>query len=104
MRNISTFHRLATAAIEKTAGGNAEGQKITLNVIKQRMGDTLYKLTSQTFEDPGGWRGAAYRQWRGLGAGLGRGRQISLCRKPHGQWNGGVRHMGSGMGGPPTSC
>ncbi|KAG2449376.1 hypothetical protein HYH02_005528 [Chlamydomonas schloesseri] len=52
MRNISTFHRLATAAIEKTAGGNAEGQKITLNVIKQRMGDTLYKLTSQKFEDP----------------------------------------------------
>ncbi|KXZ46920.1 hypothetical protein GPECTOR_39g414 [Gonium pectorale] len=52
MRNISTFHRLATAAIEKTASGNAEGQKITLNVIKQRMGDTLYKLTSQKFEDP----------------------------------------------------
>ncbi|EFJ49018.1 vacuolar ATP synthase, subunit A [Volvox carteri f. nagariensis] len=52
MRNISTFHRLATAAIEKTAAGNAEGQKITLNVIKQRMGDTLYKLTSQKFEDP----------------------------------------------------
>ncbi len=44
MRNISTFHRLATAAIEKTAGGNAEGAKITLNVIKQRMGDTLYKV------------------------------------------------------------
>lgn len=53
MRNIATFHRLATAAIEKTAGGNAEGQKITLNVIKQRAGDTLYKLTSQKFEDPG---------------------------------------------------
>lgn len=52
MRNISTFHRLATAAIEKTAGGNAEGAKITLNIIKQRMGDTLYKLTSQKFEDP----------------------------------------------------
>ncbi|GIL61501.1 hypothetical protein Vafri_15933 [Volvox africanus] len=52
MRNISTFHRLATAAIEKTAAGNAEGQKITLNVIKQRMSDTLYKLTSQKFEDP----------------------------------------------------
>lgn len=44
MRNISTFHRLATAAIEKTAGGNAEGAKITLNIIKQRMGDTLYKV------------------------------------------------------------
>jgi V-type H+-transporting ATPase subunit A len=24
MRNIATFHRLATAAVERTAGGNAE--------------------------------------------------------------------------------
>lgn len=53
MRNICTFHRLATAGVEKTAGGNAEGQKITFNVIKQRMSDTLYKITSQKFEDPG---------------------------------------------------
>ena len=53
MRNITTFHRLATAAVEKTAAGNAEGQKITFNVIKQRMGDTLYKVTAQKFEDPG---------------------------------------------------
>uniref|UniRef100_A0A7R9VXR1 H(+)-transporting two-sector ATPase n=1 Tax=Chlamydomonas euryale TaxID=1486919 RepID=A0A7R9VXR1_9CHLO len=52
MRNICTFHRLATAAVEKTAAGNAEGAKITLNVIKQRMSDTLYKLTSQKFEEP----------------------------------------------------
>lgn len=54
MRNIVTFHRLATAAVERTASGNAEGQKITLNVVKQRMSDVLYKLTSQKFEDPGG--------------------------------------------------
>eukprot|EP00879_Flechtneria_rotunda_P001565 GHRR01001724.1.p1 GENE.GHRR01001724.1~~GHRR01001724.1.p1 ORF type:complete len:616 (+),score=222.24 GHRR01001724.1:185-2032(+) len=52
MRNIATFHRLATAAVEKTAGGNAEGQKITFNLIKQRLGDVMYKLTSQKFEDP----------------------------------------------------
>ena len=52
MRNISTFHRLATAAVEKTAAGNADGARVTLNVIKQRLGDTLYKLTSQKFEDP----------------------------------------------------
>lgn len=64
MRNIATFHRLATAAVEKTASGNAEGQKITFNVIKQRMGDVLYKLTSQKFEDPGGWG-----CWWGCGAG-----------------------------------
>ncbi len=60
MRNIATFHRLATAAVEKTASGNAEGQKITFNVIKQRMSDVLYKLTSQKFEDPGGWAGGAW--------------------------------------------
>lgn len=53
MRNIVTFHRLASAAVEKTAGGNSEGQKITYNVIKQRLGDVLYKLTAQKFEDPG---------------------------------------------------
>jgi V-type H+-transporting ATPase subunit A len=41
------------AAVEKTASGNSEGAKITFNVIKQRMGDVLYKLTSQKFEDPG---------------------------------------------------
>ncbi|KAL6756496.1 vacuolar ATP synthase, subunit A [Haematococcus lacustris] len=52
MRNIATFHRLATAAVEKTASGNSEGAKITYNVIKQRMGDVMYKLTSQKFEDP----------------------------------------------------
>ncbi len=49
----ATFHRLATAAVEKTAAGNSEGQKITYNAIKQRMGDVLYKLTAQKFEDPG---------------------------------------------------
>lgn len=53
MRNIVTFHRLSTAAVERTASGNAEGQKITLNVIKQRMSDLMYKVTSQKFEDPG---------------------------------------------------
>jgi V-type H+-transporting ATPase subunit A len=44
MRNIATFHTLATAAVEKTASGNAEGHKITFAVIKQRMADTLYKV------------------------------------------------------------
>ena len=52
MRNICTFHRLATAAVEKTSAGNAEGQRITLHVIKQRLSDVLYKLTSQKFEEP----------------------------------------------------
>ncbi|PNH04331.1 V-type proton ATPase catalytic subunit A isoform 1 [Tetrabaena socialis] len=66
MRNIATFHRLATAAIEKTASGNAEGQKITLNVIKHRMSDTLYKLTSQKFEDPAEGEDVIRRKLRGV--------------------------------------
>lgn len=52
LRNITTFHNLATQAVERTASGGAEGQKITFNVIKQRLGDLLYKITSQKFEDP----------------------------------------------------
>ena len=50
MKNIVTFHRIATAAVEKATTN--EAQKITYNVIKQRMGDVLYKLTAQKFEDP----------------------------------------------------
>lgn len=50
LRNITTFHHLATSAVEKTA--SSSGQKITFNVIKQRLGDLLYKVTAQKFEDP----------------------------------------------------
>lgn len=53
LRNIVTFHKAATGAIEKTAAGNAEGQKITYNVIRQRLGDILSKVSGQKFEDPG---------------------------------------------------
>ena len=53
LRNITTFHTLATAAVERTAGGGGgDGQKITYNVIKSRLADLLYKITSQKFEDP----------------------------------------------------
>lgn len=52
LRNIVTFHKAATGAIEKTAAGNAEGQKITYNVIRQRLGDILSKVSGQKFEDP----------------------------------------------------
>lgn len=41
------------AAVEKTASGNAEGGRITFNVIKNRLSDVMYKITSQKFEDPG---------------------------------------------------
>lgn len=53
LKNIVTFHKCATAAIEKTAAGNAEGQKITYNVIRQRLGDVLSNISNQKFEDPG---------------------------------------------------
>jgi V-type H+-transporting ATPase subunit A len=52
IRNIVAFHTLATSAVERTAGGGADGHKITYNIIKQRLGDLLYKITSQKFEDP----------------------------------------------------
>ncbi|CAI5984904.1 unnamed protein product [Closterium sp. NIES-65] len=50
LRNIILFYQLATQAVERAAG--SEGQKITLNVIKQRLGDLIYKIVSQKFEDP----------------------------------------------------
>lgn len=53
LKNIVTFHKSATAAIEKTASGNAEGLKVTYNVIRQRLGDLLSKISGQKFEDPG---------------------------------------------------
>ncbi|DBB18851.1 hypothetical protein WJX82_009529 [Trebouxia sp. C0006] len=52
LRSITSFHNLATQAVERTASGGTEGHKITFNVIKQRLGDVLYKITSQKFEDP----------------------------------------------------
>ena len=52
LRNITTFHTLATASVERTAGAAGGDQKITYNVIKNRLGDLLYKITSQKFEDP----------------------------------------------------
>ena len=52
LKNIVAFHTLANSAVERTAAGGSEGQKITFNVIKQRLSDLLYKITSQKFEDP----------------------------------------------------
>lgn len=50
MRNIIHFNTLANQAVERGAG--PDGQKITYNIIKQRLGDLVYKLVSQKFEDP----------------------------------------------------
>lgn len=40
MKSMTAFHRLATQAVERTAAGNADGQKITFNLIKSRCGIT----------------------------------------------------------------
>ena len=50
LRNIVRFHDFANAAVEKTA--NADGAKITYNVVRARMGDLMYRIASQKFEDP----------------------------------------------------
>lgn len=50
MRNIIHFNALANQAVERGAG--ADGQKITYNIIKQRLNDLIYRLVSQKFEDP----------------------------------------------------
>lgn len=55
MRNIMQFHKSATAAVERSSAAGRDGQesvKITFNTIKQRLGDLMYKITSQKFEDP----------------------------------------------------
>ena len=53
LRNMITFYNCANEAVERTAaGGGGEGAKITYNVVKARLGDLLYKLSSQKFEDP----------------------------------------------------
>ncbi|KAK9834737.1 hypothetical protein WJX74_008831 [Apatococcus lobatus] len=52
LKNIVAFHRLATAAVERTSSGGGDSQKITFNIIKQRLGDLMYKITAQKFEEP----------------------------------------------------
>jgi V-type H+-transporting ATPase subunit A len=54
LRNMISFYDLSLGVIERSAsgGGNADGQRVTFNVIRQRLGDVLYKLASQKFEDP----------------------------------------------------
>ncbi|CAG9465120.1 unnamed protein product [Pedinophyceae sp. YPF-701] len=49
LRNIVTFHELATRAIARTASMDT---KVTYNMIKSRLNELLYKVSSQKFEDP----------------------------------------------------
>lgn len=52
LRNMITFYDVANEAIERSAASVSDSQKLTYNVIKNRLGDLLYKLASQKFEDP----------------------------------------------------
>jgi V-type H+-transporting ATPase subunit A len=46
MRNISLFYNLSQKAVESSG----EDKKVTWVIIKQNMGDLLYKLTSMKFQ------------------------------------------------------
>jgi V-type H+-transporting ATPase subunit A len=50
LRNIIAFYSLATAAVERTAGGGSS--KVTFNQIKAELGNLMYKVSSQKFQDP----------------------------------------------------
>lgn len=52
LRNMITFYDVANEAIERSSASGSDSQKLTYNVIKNRLGDLLYKLASQKFEDP----------------------------------------------------
>merc|ERR1719388_452877 len=52
VKNMIYFHRRATAAVERTVGAAAEGRRVTFNEIKSNMGDLLYRLSFQKFEEP----------------------------------------------------
>mgnify|MGYP003314303628 CR=1 FL=1 len=51
LKNIVLFYDLSNAAVERTQ--MTDGAKITFNVIQARMGDLIYRIASQKFEDPG---------------------------------------------------
>ena len=56
LRNMIAFHNLATAAVERAPAGDGSAMggsgRITFNTIKQQLGDLLYKVASQKFQDP----------------------------------------------------
>eukprot|EP00249_Psilotum_nudum_P005197 c18658_g1_i1 orf=482-2353(+) len=64
MRNIIHFSNLANQAIERGAG--TDGQRITYNIIRQRLGDLIYRLVSQKFEDPSEGEAALVEKFKKL--------------------------------------
>mmetsp|Transcript_22203 Transcript_22203/g.46536 ORF Transcript_22203/g.46536 Transcript_22203/m.46536 type:complete len:635 (-) Transcript_22203:70-1974(-) len=64
MRNICTFNKLANDCIERSlqahrmnrdsgkGSGGIMKSRVSFNIIKQSLGDLLYRLSTQKFEDP----------------------------------------------------
>eukprot|EP00850_Spirogloea_muscicola_P010616 SM000063S20006 [mRNA] locus=s63:256163:262032:- [translate_table: standard] len=64
MRNIIHFNNLCNQAVERAAG--PDSQKISLNIIRQRLGDIIYRLVSQKFEDPADGEDALKEKYKKL--------------------------------------
>eukprot|EP00850_Spirogloea_muscicola_P013044 SM000087S23326 [mRNA] locus=s87:55428:61275:+ [translate_table: standard] len=64
MRNIIHFNNLCNQAVERAAG--PDSQKISLNIIRQRLGDIIYRLVSQKFEDPADGEDALKERYKKL--------------------------------------
>jgi len=76
MRNIVTFNKLANDCIERNLMAHRMGKdsgkggvmknRISFQIIKQRLGDLLYKLSAQKFEDPAQGEEAIIDKYKGL--------------------------------------
>lgn len=66
LRNMITFYDVANEVIERSASSPVDAQKITYNVIKNRLNDLIYKLSSQKFEDPSDGEEALKAKFKGL--------------------------------------
>lgn len=67
LRNMIAFHKAASGAVERSASSASDGNKLTFNAIKTRLGDLLYKLSSQKFEDPAAGEEALRAKFAALG-------------------------------------
>lgn len=67
LRNMIAFYEAANSAVERSAASaSGDGQRLTFNVIKNRLGELLYKLSSQKFEDPAEGEEALKSKFRAL--------------------------------------
>lgn len=69
LKNMITFHDVANEAMERSsASTNSDNAKLTFGVVKSRLGDLLYKLASQKFEDPAEGEAALKAKFAALNA------------------------------------